>query len=88
MSQLRQSSVHDRRHGALSPGAITPDAIRERTFDLWERHHRPEGFELQFWFMAERELRAEIEVSSRSGAPPVERANAHASVSMEPAALS
>lgn len=33
--------------------------IRERAYDLWERHHRPEGFEMQFWFMAQRELIAE-----------------------------
>jgi hypothetical protein len=35
------------------------DAIRERAHDLWERHHRPEGYELEFWLMAERELKAE-----------------------------
>jgi hypothetical protein len=33
--------------------------IRERAYDIWERHHRPEGFETQFWFMAQRELMAE-----------------------------
>jgi hypothetical protein len=38
---------------------IPEDEIRERAHDIWERHHRPEGFEVQFWFMAERELRAE-----------------------------
>lgn len=39
--------------------AIPHDAIRERAYDLWDRHHRPEGYELEFWLMAERELRAE-----------------------------
>ena len=38
---------------------IPKDEIRERAYDLWERHHRPDGFELEFWFMAERELRSE-----------------------------
>ena len=38
---------------------IPKGEIRERAYDLWERHHRPDGFELEFWFMAERELRAE-----------------------------
>ncbi|UIY45632.1 DUF2934 domain-containing protein (plasmid) [Methylobacterium radiotolerans] len=33
--------------------------IRERAYDLWDRHHRPDGYELEFWFMAERELKAE-----------------------------
>lgn len=35
------------------------EEIRERAYDIWERHHRPEGFEVQFWFMAQRELMAE-----------------------------
>jgi len=39
--------------------AVPEDKIRERAHDIWERHHRPEGFEVQFWFRAERELRAE-----------------------------
>ena len=38
---------------------LTPDEIRERAYDLWDRHHRPEGYDLQFWLMAERELKAE-----------------------------
>lgn len=39
--------------------AITVEQIRERAYDLWERNHRPHGFEIAFWLMAERELRAE-----------------------------
>ncbi len=39
--------------------AITFERIRERAYELWERNHRPEGFEIQFWLLAERELRAE-----------------------------
>ncbi|MCJ2069697.1 DUF2934 domain-containing protein [Methylobacterium sp. J-030] len=38
---------------------IPQDEIRERAYDLWDRHHRPDGYELEFWFMAERGLRAE-----------------------------
>ncbi|MCJ2102807.1 DUF2934 domain-containing protein [Methylobacterium sp. E-046] len=38
-------------------------AIRERAYDLWDRHHRPDGYDLQFWLMAERELRAEQRAS-------------------------
>ena len=38
---------------------IRHDAIRERAYDLWDRHHRPVGYDLHFWVMAERELKAE-----------------------------
>ena len=38
---------------------ITFEQIRERAYDLWERNHRPDGFEIEFWLMAERELKAE-----------------------------
>lgn len=38
---------------------IPTDEIRERAYDLWDRNHRPDGYDLQFWFMAERALRAE-----------------------------
>ena len=38
---------------------ITLDQIRERAYELWERNYRPEGFEIEFWLTAERELRAE-----------------------------
>ncbi|KQT56127.1 hypothetical protein ASG52_24310 [Methylobacterium sp. Leaf456] len=38
---------------------ITAAEIRQRAYELWERNHRPEGFEIEFWVMAERELRAE-----------------------------
>ena len=34
--------------------AISQDEIRDRAYDLWDRNHRPEGYELKFWFMAER----------------------------------
>lgn len=37
---------------------IPQDEIQEHAYDMWDRHHRPDGYELEFWFMAERELRA------------------------------
>jgi hypothetical protein len=37
----------------------SPDEIRQRAYDLWDRNHRPDGYELEFWLMAERELKAE-----------------------------
>ncbi|WP_279594125.1 DUF2934 domain-containing protein [Methylobacterium sp. J-030] len=42
-----------------APDAITFEEIRERAYELWERNHRPEGFEIEFWLLAERELRKE-----------------------------
>lgn len=47
--------------------AITFEQIRERAYELWERNHRPDGFEIQFWLLAERELKAERE--RRRGGP-------------------
>jgi hypothetical protein len=47
-------------------GVISDEAIRERAYDIWERHHRPEGFEMQFWLMAKRELMAEREAGNLS----------------------
>ncbi|UYW28252.1 DUF2934 domain-containing protein [Methylorubrum extorquens] len=38
--------------------AIAIEPIRERAYDIWDRNHRPEGFDVEFWLMAERELRA------------------------------
>ena len=37
----------------------TEDQVRERARELWERRHRPEGYEREFWLQAERELRGE-----------------------------
>ncbi|MFY9290192.1 MAG: DUF2934 domain-containing protein [Methylorubrum rhodinum] len=49
---------------------IPPDEIRQRAYELWERNHRPEGFEVEFWLLAERELRAERRAQLRQQAPP------------------
>ncbi|WP_267428192.1 DUF2934 domain-containing protein [Methylobacterium sp. GC_Met_2] len=37
---------------------ITDEQIRARAHDIWDRHHRPEGYDLQFWLLAKRELEA------------------------------
>jgi hypothetical protein len=50
-------------------GPISDAQIRERAYDIWERHHRPEGLEMQFWVMARRELTAEREAKVASDAP-------------------
>lgn len=44
----------------MEPDDRIPDElIRARAHDIWDRHHRPEGYGLQFWLRAERELKAE-----------------------------
>lgn len=53
-----------------APDAITFEQIRERAYELWERNHRPEGFEIEFWLLAERELRKERERRKTPDAPP------------------
>ena len=60
---------------ALMPDEITPEHIRERAYELWDRNHRPEGLELQFWLTAERELRAELEARRRTGTSSAEAAD-------------
>jgi hypothetical protein len=50
---------------------ITAAEIRHRAYELWERNHRPDGLEIEFWVMAERELRAERQARlSRQGKAP------------------
>lgn len=41
------------------PDVITFEQIRERAYELWERNHRPEGLQIEFWLIAERELKSE-----------------------------
>jgi hypothetical protein len=43
---------------------ITIERIRERAYDVWDRNHRPDGFDLEFWLIAERELKAEATVAT------------------------
>ncbi|RUP21017.1 DUF2934 domain-containing protein [Methylobacterium radiotolerans] len=48
---------------------MTFEQIRERAYELWERNHRPEGFEIEFWLLAERELRKERDRQRADAAP-------------------
>ncbi|WP_375453626.1 DUF2934 domain-containing protein [uncultured Methylobacterium sp.] len=48
---------------------ITFDQIRERAREIWERNHRPDGLDIAFWLLAERELKAE---AARAVAAPTE----------------
>lgn len=58
MSQESSSQRH-------SDPIITNDQIRERAYDIWERHHRPDGFEVEFWLLAKQELMAELNSNVR-----------------------
>jgi hypothetical protein len=33
------------------------DQVRRRAFELWEQRGRPEGYEVELWLQAERELK-------------------------------
>lgn len=59
----------DKAGAARAPDALTFDQIRERAYELWERNHKPEGFEIEFWLLAERELRTE-RVRRKQAEPP------------------
>jgi hypothetical protein len=37
----------------------TYDRLRQRAYELWEQHGRPEGYDKEFWSQAERELQVE-----------------------------
>lgn len=63
------------------PREITFEQIRERAYELWERHHRPEGFEFEFWLMAERELKPE-----RNRSPAQKGADESGTLSADPEA--
>ncbi len=49
-----------------STETISLQQIRDRAYDLWERNHRPEGMEIEFWIQAERELRSERDQRRRA----------------------
>ena len=38
---------------------VTKEQVRARAMDLWEQRGRPVGYDLEFWFQAERELKGE-----------------------------
>ena len=60
---------------ARSSDTITFEQIRERAYELWERNHRPEGFEIEFWLLAERELRKERDRRKANAAPAAPRSD-------------
>lgn len=61
MSPVPDDDLTDRANRSPHPGVIAFDHIRERAYELWERNHKPDGFEIEFWLLAERELRQERE---------------------------
>ena len=63
---------------APGPDAISFERIRERAYELWERNHRPEGFEIEFWLLAERELRNERERQRAAHEPASSGSTPHA----------
>ena len=40
--------------------------IRQRAFELWQQRGNPDGYDVEFWFQAERELKSEDVSSSDS----------------------
>ncbi|MFO0897708.1 MAG: DUF2934 domain-containing protein [Pirellulales bacterium] len=65
---LTTSSPPAPRVPRIMPRAVNPDDVRLRAYCLWEKHGRPEGREVYFWAMAERELRGEA--SATLASPP------------------
>jgi len=53
--------------GALT--TVPEEAIRERAYQLYERHGRRDGLDQANWLQAESELRAEIQARQASGLP-------------------
>lgn len=47
----------------------TQDQIRQRAQEIWERNHRPDGRDEEFWYEAERELHEEASRGDVPGAP-------------------
>lgn len=46
---------------------IPAERIRQLAYELWERNHCPPGLELRFWLLAERQLRAQDDISLDEG---------------------
>jgi len=49
------------------------DQIRQRAQEIWERNHRPDGRDEEFWYQAERELQQEASRGDVPGAPEAPR---------------
>jgi len=57
----------------------TEQAIRERSYFIWEREGRPEGRNVEHWLLAESEVRAEpkaAKAATRGKAQPAAAAKA------------
>ena len=39
---------------------LSPEAIRERAYLLWEQEGKPDGKSLEFWFRAKQQLYTEL----------------------------
>ena len=50
---------------------IPDELIRRRSYQIWEREHRPQGRQLEHWFRAKAELRSERLRQMRRGDIPV-----------------
>jgi Protein of unknown function (DUF2934) len=50
----------------------TEEQIRQRAQEIWERNHRPDGRDEEFWYQAERELGQDASQGNVPGAaqPP------------------
>ncbi|WP_019903680.1 DUF2934 domain-containing protein [Methylobacterium sp. 77] len=57
-----------RQDSTEATASLTFEQIRRRAYELWERNHQPMGFEIEFWLMAEKELRAERNRAGRADA--------------------
>ena len=49
---------------------ITPDEIKQRAYELWERNGRQHGSHLEHWLQAERDLDPERSQGRTAAAPP------------------
>jgi Protein of unknown function (DUF2934) len=47
----------------------TEDQIRQRAHEIWERNHRPDGRDDEFWHQAEQELREADELGKIADSP-------------------
>jgi hypothetical protein len=62
------TEAEDLTQSAINDGAQIPaEQIRERAYDIWDRNHRPNGYEVEFWLLAERELKAERAAMTSQG---------------------
>jgi hypothetical protein len=51
----------------------TEDQIRQRAQEIWERNHRHDGRDEEFWYQDEHELQHEASQGGVAGAPEAPR---------------